>query len=94
MTLWLGWVFLLFELVQEVLLWYINIHYKGDTERREVVDGSNESLYHADEEMHPLVRTFSPSQTIFQNLDVGKMQSMQHRHNFGEGNFQNSQQTD
>ena len=35
-----------------------------------MVDGSNESLYHADEEMHPLVRTFSPSQTIFQNLDV------------------------
>ena len=35
-----------------------------------MVDGSNESLYHADEEMHPIVRTFSPSQTIFQNLDV------------------------
>ena len=38
--------------------------------RTELVDGSNESLYHANEEMHPLVRTFSPSQTIFQNLDV------------------------
>ena len=35
-----------------------------------MVDGSNESLYHADEEIHPLVRTFSPLQTIFQNLDV------------------------
>ena len=35
-----------------------------------MVDGSNESLYHADEEMHPLAQTFSPSQTIFQNLDV------------------------
>ena len=35
-----------------------------------MVDGSNESLYHADEEMHPLVRTFSPSQTISQNLDA------------------------
>ena len=36
-----------------------------------MVDGSNESLYHADEELHPLVRTFSLSQTIFTNLDVG-----------------------
>ena len=35
-----------------------------------MVDGSNESLYHADEELHPLVRTFSLSQTIFTNLDV------------------------
>ena len=36
-----------------------------------MVDGSNESLYHADEEMHPLLRTFSLSQTtIFENLDV------------------------
>ena len=35
-----------------------------------MVDGSNESLYHADEELHPLVRTFLLSQTIFTNLDV------------------------
>ena len=42
-----------------------------------MVDGSNESLYHADEEMHPLVRTFSPSQTIFQNLDVSVIKSNQ-----------------
>ena len=35
-----------------------------------MVDGSNESLYRADEELHPLVRTFSLSQTIFTNLDV------------------------
>ena len=38
--------------------------------RTQVVDGSNESLFHADEEMHPLARTFPPSQTIFKNLDV------------------------
>ena len=36
----------------------------------EVVDGSNESFYHANEEIHPLVRNFSPFQTIFQNLDL------------------------
>ena len=38
--------------------------------RTDVVDGSNESLYHADEEIQPLLRTFSPLQTIFTNLDV------------------------
>ena len=37
-----------------------------------MVDGSNASLYHANEEMHPLVWTFSPSQTIFKNLDVSR----------------------
>ena len=42
-----------------------------------MVDGSNESLYHADEEMQPLVRTFSPSQTFFQNLDVLTVLSLQ-----------------
>ena len=35
-----------------------------------MADGSNESLYHANEKMHPLVRNFSPSQTMFKNLDV------------------------
>ena len=46
------------------------LYYKNETKCTEVVDGSNESLYHADEEMHPLMRTFSPLQTIFKNLDV------------------------
>ena len=31
--------------------------------------GFNKISYHADEEMHPLVRNFSPSHTIFKNLD-------------------------
>ena len=35
-----------------------------------MVDSSNESLNHAEEEMHPLVQNFSPAQTIFKNLDV------------------------
>ena len=56
--------------MQLVLFCYIYLYYKNETKRTEVVDGSNESLYHADEEMHPLLRTFSPSQTIFKNLDV------------------------
>ena len=43
---------------------------RAGTKRTDVVDGSNESLYHADEELHPLVRTFSLSQTIFTNLEV------------------------
>ena len=46
-----------------------------------MVDGSNESLYHADEEMHPLLQNFSPLQTIPKNLDVeddsGDMQVFQ-----------------
>ena len=46
------------------------LYYKSDAKRTEVVDGSNESLYHADEEMHPLLQNFSPSQTIPKNLDV------------------------
>ena len=58
------------ELVQLVLFCYKYLHYKNETKHTEVVDASNESLYHADEEMHPLLRTFSPSQTIFKNLDV------------------------
>ena len=70
MTLWLGWVFLLYELVQLVLFCYIYLYYKNETKRTEVVDGSNESLYHADEEMHPLVRNFSPSQTIFNKFNL------------------------
>ena len=36
-----------------------------------MVDGSNESLWHADEEMQPFWRNFSPLQTIFNNFDVG-----------------------
>ena len=69
-TLSLGWVFLFYELLQLVLFCYVYLYYNNETKCTEVVDGSNESLHHADEEMHPLVRTFSPSQTIFQNLDV------------------------
>ena len=47
-----------------------NVSTMWTTPTEDVVDGSNESLYHADEEMHPLLRTFSPLQTIFRNLDV------------------------
>ena len=72
MTLWLGWVFLLYELVQVVLFYNIYLYYKSETKHTEVVDGSNESLYHADEEMQPLLQNFSPSQTIPQNLDDKK----------------------
>jgi len=35
-----------------------------------VVDGSNESLYHADDEMHPLLHNFLLSQTTPKNLDA------------------------
>ena len=38
-----------------------------------MVDGSNESLYYADEEMHPLWQNNSPSQTIFKNYNVYKL---------------------
>ena len=45
------------------------------TRNLQVVDGSNESLRHADDEMHPLVRNFSLSQTIFKNIGVDHYES-------------------
>ena len=49
-------------------------HDESDTQCSDVIDGSNESLYHADEEMDPLVKqNFSPSQTIFKNFDVAPL---------------------
>ena len=44
--------------------------YKGDTSRTDVVDSSNESLYHPSEETPSLVRNFSLLHTILNNFDV------------------------
>ena len=38
--------------------------------RTEAVDGSNESLCHANERMQPFLRNISPPQNIFDNSDV------------------------
>ena len=54
--------------MQLVLFCYIYLYYKNETKRTEVVDGSNESLYHADEEMYPLARTFLLLQTGFKDF--------------------------
>ena len=59
---------LLNKLVQLVLFYYI----KSDTWRTDVVDGSNESLQHPDEELGPNFRIGSPLQTISQKVDVCK----------------------
>ena len=53
------------EVVQLVLFYHI----KSDTSRRDVVDSSNESLQHADEELGPNLQIGSPLQRNFQNAD-------------------------
>ena len=40
-----------------------------------MVDGSNESFWHGDKEMHHLVRNFSTLQNIFKQIDVAKNMS-------------------
>ena len=39
-----------------------------DTKLAELIDGSNDSLYHANEDVRPV--HFSPSLTIFENFNV------------------------
>ena len=58
--------FLLHELVQLVL---ILLHEIKST-RTQVVDGSNESLEHADEDLDTLLRKYSPLQKIFKKSSV------------------------
>ena len=53
---------LLYKLLQLVLLYHI----KSDTWRTDVVDSSNDSLQHADEELGPNLPIGSPLQTNFQ----------------------------
>ena len=53
--------FSLHELVQLVLILLSKIK----STRTEVVDGSNESLEHADEDLDTLLRKYSPLQKIF-----------------------------
>ena len=58
--------FLLHELVQLVL---ILLHEIKST-RTQVVDGSNESLEHADEDLDTLLQKYSPLQKIFKKSSV------------------------
>ena len=58
--------FLLYELVQLVLI----LLHKNKSTRTDVVDGSNESLYHADQELDPPLRKKSPLQTILKKFSV------------------------
>ena len=43
---------------------------KSESTRTEVVDGSNESLGHPDEELHPHLRKYSPLQKNFKKSSV------------------------
>ena len=61
-----GTAFFLYELVQLVLFYYI----KSYTQCTEVVDGSNESLYHANEEFDPNLCTGVPLQKSLEIVDV------------------------
>ena len=63
-----GTALFLYELVQLVLFYYI----KSYTQCTEVVDGSNESLYHANEEFDPNLCTGVPLQKSFEKVDVRK----------------------
>ena len=58
--------FLLHELVQLVLILLNEIK----STRTQVVDGSNESLEHADEDLDTLLRKYSPLQKIFKKSSV------------------------
>ena len=58
--------FLLHELVQLVLILLCKIK----STRTQVVDGSNESLEHADEDLDTLLRKYSPLQKIFKKSSV------------------------
>ena len=60
--------FLLHELVQLVLILLCRIK----STRRHVVDGSNESLEHADEDLDTLLRKYSPLQKIFKKSSVNE----------------------
>ena len=61
-----GRLFLLYELVQLVLFYCI----KSYTLRTEVVDGSNESLEHADQEYDPILWKGITLQNSFEKVDV------------------------
>ena len=58
--------FLLHELVQLVLI----LLHKIKSTRTQVVDGSNESLEHADEDLDTLLQKYSPLQKIFKKSSV------------------------
>ena len=58
--------FSLYELVQLVLILLCKIK----STRTQVVDGSNESLEHADEDLDTLLRKYSPLQKIFKKSSV------------------------
>ena len=58
--------FLLHELVQLVLILLCKIK----STRTQVVDGSNESLEHADEDLDTLLQKYSPLQKIFKKSSV------------------------
>ena len=58
--------FLLHELVQLVLILLCKIK----STRTQVVDGSNESLEHADEDLDTLLQKYSPLQKIFKKSNV------------------------
>ena len=58
--------FLLYELVQLVLI----LLHKNKSTRTDVIDGSNESWYHADQELDPPLRKKSPLQTILKKFSV------------------------
>ena len=65
--------FSLHELVQLVLILLCKIK----STRTEVVDGSNESLEHADEDLDTLLRKYSPLQKIFKKSSVDGLKKSQ-----------------
>ena len=68
--------FLLHELVQLVLILLSKIK----STRTQVVDGSNESLEHADEDLDTLLRKYSPLQKIFKKSSVIRILKVAYRH--------------
>ena len=65
--------FLLHELVQLVLI----LLHKIKSTRPRVVDGSNESLEHDDEDLDTLLQKYSPLQKIFKKSSVDWAQEFQ-----------------
>ena len=75
--------FSLHELVQLVLILLSKIK----STRTEVVDGSNESLEHADEDLDTLLRKYSPLQKIFKKSSVCTLRWYE-MHRIQAGSFQ------
>ena len=63
------YVLIYFCVVKLVLIALTHV-VKIESTHTEVVDGSNESLYHADQELDPPLRKKSPLQTILKKFSV------------------------